>query len=50
MAFFFRRFRSTLNNDFVKEGKTPFDEYKSIEPDQWADFVEYHQSEEFQVF
>ncbi|XP_078156982.1 uncharacterized protein LOC144552847 isoform X2 [Carex rostrata] len=48
VAVFFRRFRSTLNNDFVKEGKTPFDEYKSIEPHDWAAFIEYHQSEEFQ--
>ena len=50
MGVSFRRFRRTLYTDFVLKGKTPFDEYKSIEPDQWADFVEYHQSEEFQVF
>ncbi|XP_078150316.1 uncharacterized protein LOC144545628 [Carex rostrata] len=48
MGVLFRRFRTTLNKDFLMKGKTPFGTYKSIEPSQWDAFVEYHQSEEFQ--
>lgn len=50
MGVCFRTFRRTLYKRFVEKDETPFDEYKSIEPDDWADFVKYHKSEEFQVF
>jgi hypothetical protein len=42
----FRRWKSELNTQYVKKGRTPFTDYGDITPAQWEEFVRQKTTEE----
>ena len=41
----FKDWKSDLNMDYVQKGRSPFEKYGMITPDDWAAFVEKRSSE-----